>query len=206
MSTDNETLIKALRILARDIVSDDGVANACVAEAAARIGELVKENAELSRLRAAVGHMQQELNTLRSREMDADDIADYSEDRAKLKAENDRLKAIDRDREIEIGNLNGKLKRYEFDIQQLNVNYEQLRRIVQQSLRLKEKYRTENEKLKLAKAELVDVLRLVDDLVSVSVDLSLDGLSFSERKALRSKEAEIQSKINAALATHGATK
>lgn len=35
-----ESLIKALRILARDIQSEDGVANAVIAEAAQRIQEL----------------------------------------------------------------------------------------------------------------------------------------------------------------------
>ena len=38
--TDNATLAKALRILAVDIQSDDGVANAAIAEAAERIDEL----------------------------------------------------------------------------------------------------------------------------------------------------------------------
>lgn len=38
--TDTETLVKALRILAVDIQSDDGVANAAIAEAAERIDEL----------------------------------------------------------------------------------------------------------------------------------------------------------------------
>jgi len=35
--TDNETLVSALRKLSRDIQSGDGIANACVAEAADRI-------------------------------------------------------------------------------------------------------------------------------------------------------------------------
>lgn len=39
MKTSDETLIKALRILALDIQCEDGAANACVAEAAARIEE-----------------------------------------------------------------------------------------------------------------------------------------------------------------------
>lgn len=37
MTTPTETLINALRILARDIQSEDGVANAAIAEAADRI-------------------------------------------------------------------------------------------------------------------------------------------------------------------------
>lgn len=40
MKTSTETLIKALRILAEDIKSDDGVANAAIAEAADRLEEL----------------------------------------------------------------------------------------------------------------------------------------------------------------------
>ena len=39
MKTNTKTLIKALRILAEDIQSDDGVANACIAEAADRLEE-----------------------------------------------------------------------------------------------------------------------------------------------------------------------
>ena len=40
MKTDTTTLIKALRILAQDIQSGDGVANAAIAEAADRLEEL----------------------------------------------------------------------------------------------------------------------------------------------------------------------
>lgn len=40
MKTNIDTLIKALRILAKDIQSDDGVANATIAEAADRLHEL----------------------------------------------------------------------------------------------------------------------------------------------------------------------
>lgn len=43
MRTSDKTLVAALRILSRDIVSDDGVANACIAEAADRIEELAAE-------------------------------------------------------------------------------------------------------------------------------------------------------------------
>ena len=41
--TDDATLIAALRILARDIQSGDGCANACLLEAAQRLEELVEE-------------------------------------------------------------------------------------------------------------------------------------------------------------------
>jgi hypothetical protein len=40
MKSDTQTLIDALRILARDIESGDSVANACIAEAADRLEEL----------------------------------------------------------------------------------------------------------------------------------------------------------------------
>jgi len=40
MKSTPKTLIDALRILARHIESDDGVANACIAEAADRLEEL----------------------------------------------------------------------------------------------------------------------------------------------------------------------
>lgn len=39
MKTDTKTLIKALRILVEDIQSEDGVADACIAEAADRLEE-----------------------------------------------------------------------------------------------------------------------------------------------------------------------
>ena len=44
----SKTLIKALRILSEDIQSDDGVANACIAEAADRIEELEAKITELN--------------------------------------------------------------------------------------------------------------------------------------------------------------
>ena len=48
MKTKNKTLIKALRILSEDVQSDDGVANACIAEAANRIEELEAKVSELN--------------------------------------------------------------------------------------------------------------------------------------------------------------
>ena len=42
MKTDDETLISALEILSRDIQNQDGIANAVIAEAAVRLGELVR--------------------------------------------------------------------------------------------------------------------------------------------------------------------
>ena len=43
MKTDDNTLIAALYILSHDIQSADGVANACIAEAAGRMQELLDE-------------------------------------------------------------------------------------------------------------------------------------------------------------------
>jgi len=46
--TDDATLIAALRILAREIKSQDGAANACIAEAAERLAELVEKRRWIS--------------------------------------------------------------------------------------------------------------------------------------------------------------
>ena len=43
MKTDNATLASALNILSRDIQSPDGIANACIGEAADRILELQED-------------------------------------------------------------------------------------------------------------------------------------------------------------------
>ena len=48
--TDNATLIAALRILARDIQSGDGCANACLLEVAARLETLVDERRSITTL------------------------------------------------------------------------------------------------------------------------------------------------------------
>lgn len=47
MKSKTETIIKAMRILSAEIHSDDGVANAAIAEAADRLDELQQRNAEL---------------------------------------------------------------------------------------------------------------------------------------------------------------
>lgn len=56
MSAPDSTLISALRILARDVESDDGVANTMLFEAAERFGKLVLEahnlRADVERLSA----------------------------------------------------------------------------------------------------------------------------------------------------------
>jgi len=48
MKTKSKTLVKALRILSENVQSDDGVANACIAEAADRIEELEAKVSELT--------------------------------------------------------------------------------------------------------------------------------------------------------------
>jgi hypothetical protein len=48
MKTPDNVLIAALRILVDDISSEDGVTNACIAEAADRLEELVADNEKLS--------------------------------------------------------------------------------------------------------------------------------------------------------------
>ncbi len=48
MKTDDKTLIEALRILAREIQSDDGVANACIAEAADRLDDFHEALVQIS--------------------------------------------------------------------------------------------------------------------------------------------------------------
>jgi len=55
MKTNTKTLIKALRILAEDIQSDDGVANSCIAEAADRLEELEKANKDLRKFMVDLG-------------------------------------------------------------------------------------------------------------------------------------------------------
>jgi hypothetical protein len=57
----DSTLVSALRILARDIDSEDGVANALIAEAADRIEDLAAEQdkymSDARRLREVVGEL-----------------------------------------------------------------------------------------------------------------------------------------------------
>ena len=48
MKSKTETIIKAMRILSAEIHSDDGVANAAIAEAADRLDELQQLNVELA--------------------------------------------------------------------------------------------------------------------------------------------------------------
>lgn len=50
MKTDTETLVAAMRVLARDIQSEDGIANSAIAEAADRLEELHKALDDLNRV------------------------------------------------------------------------------------------------------------------------------------------------------------
>lgn len=45
--SDNPTIVSALRILSSDIISQDGIVPCCLLEAADRIEELARNNAEL---------------------------------------------------------------------------------------------------------------------------------------------------------------
>jgi hypothetical protein len=49
MKSSNDTLIRALYILAEEIYSDDGVANSAIYEAANRISDLAGENEKLKK-------------------------------------------------------------------------------------------------------------------------------------------------------------
>ena len=63
--TDDATLIAALRILARDIESGDGCANAALLEAAARLAELVEERRSITTLLQKVESLEAENKRLR---------------------------------------------------------------------------------------------------------------------------------------------
>ena len=63
--TPDAKLISALRILARDIQSGDGCANACLLEAARRLEELVEERRSISTLLQRVESLEAENNRLR---------------------------------------------------------------------------------------------------------------------------------------------
>ena len=63
--TPDAKLISALRILARDIQSGDGCANACLLEVATRLEELVEERRSISTLLQKVESLEAENNRLR---------------------------------------------------------------------------------------------------------------------------------------------
>ncbi len=63
--TPDATLISALRILARDIQSGDGCANACLLEVATRLEELVEERRSISTLLQKVESLEAEIARLR---------------------------------------------------------------------------------------------------------------------------------------------
>ncbi len=63
--TDDATLIKAVRILARTITTEDGVIPACLGEVATRLEELVEERRSISTLLQKVESLEAENNRLR---------------------------------------------------------------------------------------------------------------------------------------------
>ncbi len=63
--TPDATLISALRILARDIQSGDGCANACLLETATRLEELVEDRRSISTLLQKVESLEAENARLR---------------------------------------------------------------------------------------------------------------------------------------------
>ncbi len=63
--TPDATLVSALRILARDIQSGDGCANACLLEVATRLEELVEERRSISTLLQKIESLEAENNRLR---------------------------------------------------------------------------------------------------------------------------------------------
>ena len=71
MNTPTETLIKALRILASDIQSEDGVANTAILEAAQRIGEdqevIFQAGESIKILRQTVKHRNETIDELKLR-------------------------------------------------------------------------------------------------------------------------------------------
>ena len=68
--SDTETLIKALRILARDIESGDGVANAAIAEAADRLQEHQERIQRLEEVAAKLANCARFLGTWNHDSMD----------------------------------------------------------------------------------------------------------------------------------------
>ena len=71
MSTNTETLIKALRILSNDIQSEDGVANAAILEAAQRMEEdqevIFQMGESIKILRQTVQHRNETIYELKQR-------------------------------------------------------------------------------------------------------------------------------------------
>ena len=64
--TDDATLIAAVRILARDIESGDGCANACLLEVAARLETLVEERRSITTLLQKVETLEADNERLRA--------------------------------------------------------------------------------------------------------------------------------------------
>lgn len=84
MKTDNKILAKSLRILARDIQSDDGVANSAIEEAAERIEQIeydVKQSNDLIAAQAnKINELKQCIDAAIEMINDGDDIFDLDLD------------------------------------------------------------------------------------------------------------------------------
>jgi hypothetical protein len=95
MKSETDTIISALRVLARDIQTDDGVVNACLEEAAGRLEELQRANANtLADLAVAIERRDDSYAEIKSvRKELAQAIAERTpHDYGLLKGEADNLK------------------------------------------------------------------------------------------------------------------
>lgn len=91
MTTDTPTLISAMRVLANDIQSEDGVANAAIAEAADRLGEM---QAEAERLRGLLSDQQKWMDYISSERDSFEQERDqYRAEAQSLREEMEQLEA-----------------------------------------------------------------------------------------------------------------
>ena len=112
MKSETDTIISALRVLARDIHTDDGVVNACLEEAANRLEELQRElkqaiaekippgygllNDQIKHLKEQMGYMQQALGS---------EIADGKKARDEVDVLKQELAETIRERDKTVANL-----------------------------------------------------------------------------------------------------
>jgi archaellum component FlaC len=92
VKTSTETLIAAMRIFSRDIISDDGVTNAFIAEAAQRLEE---QQDRIKRLEEELERTKQDRNAIakKTREPLLLKLDHAAERIAQLEQENDALRA-----------------------------------------------------------------------------------------------------------------
>ncbi len=92
MKTSTETLIAAMRIFSRDIISDDGVTNAFIAEAAQRLEE---QQDRIKRLEEELERTKQDRNAIAKKTREPLLLKlDHAAERIKqLEQENDALRA-----------------------------------------------------------------------------------------------------------------